>query len=121
MLITWVVTLQPPSNMQLTAKKEFQNPANSHYFGSNSYNFLLYYGTTINLTGISHKDKDKHTSSSVNVRVLYFSLDWVFLIHNPMQTCNFNTKQLLLISFICTQAYSLMQNILFSKLINLYI
>jgi len=108
MLITWVETTHPQSNMPITAKKECQNLANSNYFGSNSYSFLLYYGTTINLTGISHKDKDEHTSSSVSVRVLYFRLDWVFLIHNPMQTCNFNTRQLLLICFIRTQAYSLM-------------
>lgn len=120
MLITWVVTTYPQSNMSITAKKECQNPANSKYFVSNSYSFLLYYGTTINLTSISHKDKDEHTSSSVNVRVLYFHLDWVFLIHNPKQTCSFNIRQLLLICFIYTQAYSLMGNLLFSKLINLY-
>jgi hypothetical protein len=60
MLITWVVTTHPQSNMPITAKKECQNPANSNYFGSNSYSFLLYYGTTINLTVISHKDKDAH-------------------------------------------------------------
>jgi len=120
MLITWVVTTCPQSNMPINAKKECLNPANSNYFGSNSYSFLLYCGTTIHLTGISHKDKDEHTSPSVSVRVLYFCLDWVFLIHNPTQTCYFKTRQLLSICFICTQARSLTQNILFSKLINLY-
>jgi len=120
MLITWVVITHPQSNMPINVNKECQNPANSNYFGSNSYSFLLYCGTTIHLTGISHKDKDEHTSSNVCVRVLYFCLDLVFLIHNPMQTCNFKTRQLMSIRFICTQTYSLTRHILFSKLINLY-
>jgi hypothetical protein len=87
MLITWIVT-DPQSNMPTTANKGCQNSANSSYFGSNSYSFLLFYGTTINLTSISHKGKYEHTSSSVNVRVLYFHLNCMFLIHNPTHTSN---------------------------------
>lgn len=60
MLITWVVPTDPQNNMPTTANKGCQNSINSNYFGSSSYSFLLFYGATINLTSISHKDIDKH-------------------------------------------------------------